>query len=144
MKAKAASKSTNWNLRVMASRSLASCQSGNRFSAAFSSSIVNFAITTSHIVIRQGIFLFQPVDAAVAGQLAGVKTERADGEFCAGIKRMVGQPYPHPLKLGMAQPRQSDMGHELVGILRLADPADSGIHLAGEMLQQIVRARRRP
>src|ERR1700727_636339 len=144
MKAKAASKSTNANLRTIASRSFASCQSGSRFSAAFSSSIVNFAIEASHLIIHQGIFLFQPVDAAVTGQLAGVKTERADGEFGTRIKRMVGQPYPHPLKLGMAQPRQSDMGHELVGILRLADPADSGIHLAGEMLQQIVGARRRP
>src|ERR1700722_14519443 len=117
MKAKAASKSTNANLRVMASRSLASCQSGSRFSAAFSSSIVNFAIEASHLIIQQGIFLFQPVDAAVTGQLAGVKTERADGEFGAGIKRMVGEPYPYPLKLGMAQPRQSDMRGEFVRVL---------------------------
>src|ERR1700722_10914391 len=139
MKAKAASKSTNWNLRVIASRSLASCQSGSRFSAAFSSSIVNFAIEPS-----QGIFLFYPVDAAIAGQLAGIKTKRPDREFVAGVERVVRQPYPHPFQFGMAQPRQRNVRGEFVGILRLADPTNGAIHLALQMIQQIIPARRRP
>src|ERR1700743_1040153 len=108
MKAKAASKSTNWNLRVIASRSFAKCQSGSRFSAAFRSSIVNFAMEASNVQFSEGIFLFHPVDAAIAGQLAGIKTKRANRERLAGVKRIVGQPFPHLVQFGMAQPGQGD------------------------------------
>ena len=38
----------------------------------------------------------------------------------------------------MAQPRQGDMRREFVRVLRLADPADGGIHLALQMLQHLV------
>src|ERR1051326_3382559 len=104
MKAKAASKSTNWNLRVMASRSLTSSQSGRRFRALRNSSIVNFAI----VIAFQGIFLFHAVDAAIAGQLAGIKTKPIHGEFAAGGKRVIDQPFPHLVQLGMLEPCQGD------------------------------------
>src|ERR1700733_7954379 len=118
MKEKAASKSTNWNLRVIASRLSANFQSGSRLIAVFNSSIVNFAID-----YLQGIFLLNPVDAAIAGQLAGIKRKRADGKSGAGIERVMGEPFQHLARLGMPQPRQGDMGHEFVLVLRLADTA---------------------
>src|ERR1700761_5384960 len=139
MKAKAASKSTNWNLRVIASRPCASCQSGNRFMACFRSSIANFVMKAS-----QRILLFDTIDAAIAGQLAGIKTKALNRKFVAGEKRMVSQPFAHLFQFGMAQPRQGDMGREFVRVLRLADAADGGIHLALQMLQQVVVARRNP
>src|ERR1700754_1951340 len=102
MKAKAASKSTNWNLRVIASRPWANCQSGSRFRACFRSSIASFVMETS-----QRIFLLNAINAAVAGQLAGIETKTPNRKFVAGEERMVGQPLPHLVQLGMAQPRQS-------------------------------------
>src|SRR5579872_1433604 len=109
MKEKAASKSTNWNLRVMASRPPASCQSGRRLRATFSSSIVNFAIGTLQFIV-----LFDTVQAAVAGQLAGIKVKRADRKFGAGIKRVIGQPVQQPGLVRIAQPRHGDMRSELM------------------------------
>src|SRR6185437_11512165 len=139
MKAKAASKSTNWNLRVIASRPWANCQSGSRFNACFRSSIANFVIKTS-----QRIFLLNAVDAAVAGQLAGIKTKALNRKFVAGEQRMRGEPMPDLVQVGMAQPRQGDMRGELVRILWLAQAADGAIHLALQVLQQIVPACRGP
>src|SRR5438067_10973186 len=139
MKAKAASKSTNWNLRVMASRSFASSQSGSRLSAVFRSSIANFAMIAS-----QRIVLLDTIDAAVAGQLAGIETERIHAELVAGEKGMRGQPFAHFLQLRMPQPRQGDVGHEFVPILGLPDTADGAIHLALEMVQHLMPPRRRP
>src|SRR5215469_14723853 len=135
MKAKAASKSTNLKFRMIATRSVANCQSGSRLSAAFSSSIVSFAIMTSLAVTLQRIFLFHPVDAAVAGKLAGIETERANSERVAGIERVGAQPVPHFFQFRMTQAGQGDVRREFVGILRLAHAADGRVHLAGEMFQ---------
>src|SRR6516225_6694597 len=115
MKAKAASKSTNWNLRVMASRSFTSSQSGSRFKALRNSSIVNFGI----VIASQGIFLLYAIDAAVAGQLAGIETERIHGEFAAGGQSMIDQPFAHLVQFGIAQPRDRHMRRKFVGVLRL-------------------------
>src|SRR5438874_12818345 len=139
MKAKAASKSTNWNLRVIASRSLANCQSGSRFNACFSSSIANFAMITS-----QRIFLLDAVDAAVAGQLAGIETESVNRKFVAGEEGVGNQPFAHLVQLRVFQPRQGDVRHELVRVLRLADLADGIVHLALQMFQQVILAGRGP
>src|SRR3569833_3118798 len=107
MKAKAASKSTNLKLRVIASRSFASCQSGKRFNACFKSSIVSFAMETS-----QRIVLFDAVDAAVAGQLAGIETEAAHGEFNTGRQRVIGQPITYLFHIRVAQPCERHMRGE--------------------------------
>src|SRR6185437_3355777 len=144
MKAKAASKSTNWNLRVMASRPWASCQSGSRFNACFRSSIASLLFEVGAMETSQGIFLFDTVNAAVAGQLAGIKTEVLNRKFVAGEERIVRQPLPDPLQLRMAQARQGDVGGKFVRVLRLANATDGGIHLALQMLQQIVLPRRGP
>src|SRR5580704_7022301 len=102
MKAKAASKSTNWKLRVMASRPAAICQSGNRFSALLRSSIANFAI----VISLQFVALLDAINTAIPGELAGTKMKRVGLEFGAGIKPIVAQPVQHPGHFGMAQPRQ--------------------------------------
>src|ERR1700678_518022 len=139
MKAKAASKSTNWNLRMMASRFSASFQSGRRLSAVLSSSIGSLAMQN-----LQRIFLLDGIDAAAAGEAAGIKLERANLEFGAGVKRIVGKPLDHFARLGMPQPRQGHMGREFVRVLRLSDAADGIVHLALEMRQGFVRTRPNP
>src|SRR6185437_2428193 len=107
MKAKAASKSTNWNLRVMASRPSASRQSGNRFRAAFRSSIGSWGIR-----ILQRIIALDRIDAAVTGQPAGIEMERINTDSGAGEKRVMGQPFDHLVAIRVAQPRQGHMWHE--------------------------------
>src|ERR1700722_1941998 len=139
MKAKAASKSTNWNFRVMASRPSTSFQSGSRFSAARNSSIFSFAMER-----LQRIILFNPIDAAIAGQLAGIETKRINRKFGAGVKRVVGQPFQYLGAFRMPEPRQRHMRDEFVLILRLADAADGAVHLALQMLQRLVLAHPRP
>src|SRR5579872_5164298 len=114
MKAKAASKSTNWNLRVMASRFSASFQSGRRLSAVLRSSIGNLVIGW-----LQRIFLFDRIDAAVAGEAAGIKLKRANREFGAGVKRVMGQPFDHLALLRALEPSYGHVRGKFVGILRL-------------------------
>src|ERR1051326_3982427 len=139
MKEKAASKSTNWNLRVIASRSLANCQSGRRRKAPFNSSIVNLLITA-----LKKIALFDTVPAAILRQLAGIKMKRIDGEFGAVVKRIVGKPVRQFAHFRLPQPRQGDVRVEFVDIPRLADPADRVVHFHLQMLQGGVFSYSRP
>src|SRR5690349_8543164 len=124
MKAKAASKSTNLKLRWIASRSLARFQSGKRFRALRKASISSLAMSVSQFIVA-----LDAIDAAVAGQHAGIKMERADLEFDAGIKCVMGQPLHHLARFRMAHPRHRHMRREFVRILGGVDPADGGIDL---------------
>src|SRR5579884_2901907 len=119
MKEKAASKSTNWNLRVIASRSLANCQSGSRRSAPFNSSIVSLAIAA-----LEKIALFDTVPAAIRRQMTRIKMKTPDGKFRAGKQRIMSKPRHQLGHVRMAQAGQRDMGIEFVRVARLADPAD--------------------
>src|SRR5665213_2391696 len=134
MKAKAASKSTNWNFRVMASRFSASFQSGRRLSAVLRSSIGSLVM--GHL---QRVLLLNGIDAAAAGEAAGIELKRANLEFGAGVKRMVGEPPDHLARFRTLEPRYRYMGGEFMCILRLAHAADGIVHLVLQMGQGFTR-----
>src|ERR1700761_8488750 len=112
MKPNAVLKSLNSNLRAMASRPGTVFHFFSVLSAVARALGVSFFIDDLLVVahLAERVFALDTIDAAVAGQHAGIEAETLDLEGRAGEQRVVCEVIHHLPHRRAAQTRERDMG----------------------------------